>query len=535
MPSFPNATSPRVLTRLVEQIAAGHRRQRALAEVLGIETTVLRSYLLAAEWLGLVDLGDEPTLTRAGLAYAYAGARRGAVLAERIAAHPTLGPLVARGPVGPEELAEIVIREEPSRAPRTVRKRALGLRRLLGPGLRPPVRVAVPPLPDTPDDDVPLPARPPEQLSLGFASEAASPPPTLDLRAGADDNPDVYTHVLRALLDHGELDPHQVRGLLDTAGGGDCGIGGYLAMATRRGDAVRVGDVLVVTAGAAARRDLAESPVSVALSDPDFRKHLTEVAAGRTGDARRFRPWMNRLFRAGTLDENLDRLLFGRRLQNFPMAGDPGEPTTTYGDPFLASTDRRGLVLAFPSSLTMLTGGLPAVNALLRGARQGMTARPPHVLDRRVRVHGGLVHPGEGPIRAVPDMVSLRGRALRNVPAFAILVALGLLDRRGVLKMRVYGQELLVQAAGGRPRRLDAIVDALGLARGWVIARSPTGPSWTTLADVAEQLGLLASVTPWLTVEESLFRKLQTDPEHRDLLEGLEPLAELLAGRVGRR
>ncbi|MFN7146264.1 MAG: hypothetical protein ACK4YP_21000, partial [Myxococcota bacterium] len=187
MPSFPNATSPRVLTRLVEQIAAGHRRQRALAEVLGIETTVLRSYLLAAEWLGLVDLGDEPTLTRAGLAYAYAGARRGTVLAERIAAHPALGPLVARGPVSLDELTELVIREEPSLPPRTVRKRALGLRRLLGPGLRPPVRVAIPPLPDTPDDDVPLPARPPEQLTLGFASEAASPPPALDLRAGAED------------------------------------------------------------------------------------------------------------------------------------------------------------------------------------------------------------------------------------------------------------------------------------------------------------------------------------------------------------
>ncbi len=535
MPSFPHATSPRILTRLVEQVAAGHRRQRALAEVLGIEVPVLRSYLLAAEWLGLVDLGDEPTLTRAGLAYVYAGARRGVVLAERVAAHPVLGPFAAAGPIGLDELARIVVADEPSLAPRAVRKRALGLRRLLGPGLRPPVRVAVPPPPDTPEDDVPLPARPPEQLSLGFASDAAPPPPTLDLRAGADDSPDVYTHVLRALLDHGELDPHQVRGLLDAAGGGDCGIGGYLAMATRRGDAVRVGDTLVVTAGAAARRDLAESPVSVALSDPDFRKHLVEIAAGRQGDARRFRPWTNRLFRAGTLDENLDRLLFGRRLANFPLAGDPGEPTVTHGDPFLACIDRRGLVLAFPSSLTLLAGGLPTVNQLLKGARQGMTARPPHALDRRVRAHGGLLHPGEGPIRVVPDAVSLRGRALRNVPAFAILVALGLLDRRGVAKMRVYGQELLVQAAGGRPRRLDAIVDALGVARGWVIARSPTGPAWVTLADVAEQLGLLASVAPWLTVEETLFRKLGSDPEHRDLLEGLDPLAELLASRIGRR
>ncbi len=535
MPYFPHATSPRVLTRLVEQVAAGHRRQRALAEVLGVEATVLRGYLLAAEWLGLLDLSDEPALTRAGLRFVYAGARRPTVLAEQITAHPTLGPLATRGPIGVDELVRVVLADEPGLAPRTVRKRALALRRLLGPGLRPPARVAVPPLPDTREDDVPLPARPPEQLSLGFASEVATAPPPLDLRAGADDNPDVYTHVLRALLDHGEIDPHQLRGILDVAGGQDCGIGGYLAMATRRGDAERVGDTLVVTAGAAARRDLAESPVSVALSDPDFRAHLTEVAAGRTGDARRFRPWMNRLFRAGTLDENLDRLLFGRQLSNFPLAGDPGEPTLTHADPFLASTDRRGLVLAFPSSLTALAGGLGTVNQLLRGARQGMVSRPPHALDRRVRVHGTLVHPGEGPARVVPDAVSLRGRALRNVPAFAILVALGLLDRRGVAKLRVYGQEVLVQASGGRPRRIDAIVDALGLARGWVIARSPTGPSWVTLAEVAEQLGLLATVTPWLTVDEAFFRKLGFDPEHRDLLEGLDPLAELLASRLGRR
>lgn len=535
MPSFPHATSPRLLTRLCEQIAAGHRRQRALGEVLGVEAPVLRSYLLAAEWLGLVDLTDEPTLTRPGLAYVYAGARRPTVLAAHVAKHPELGPLGKDGPIGVFELERLVRRDDPALGPRAVRKRALGLRRLLGPALRPPPRVAVPPLPDTPEDDVPAPARPPEQLTLGFSSDVAAFSPTLDLRAGADDNPDVYTHLLRALLDHGELDPHQVRGLLDAAGGRDCGIGGYLAMATRRGDAARVGDILVVTAGAAARRDLAESPVSVALSDPDFRKHLAEVAAGRPGDARRFRPWMNRLFVAGTLDENLDRLLFGRRLANFPVAGDPGEPVVAHGDPFLASIDRRDLAIALPSSLTLLSGGLATVNQVIRGQRAGTVARPPHALDRRVRVHGGLLHPGEAALRVVPDAVSLRHRALRNIPAFAILVALGLLDRRGVAKLRVYGQELLVQAPGGRPRRLDAIVDALCQVRGWTLARSPTGLSWVALADVAEQLGLLTTVAPWLTVEEALFKKMGSDPEHRDLLEGLDPLAELLASRIGRR
>jgi hypothetical protein len=132
-------------------------------------------------------------------------------------------------------------------------------------------------------------------------------------------------------------------------------------------------------------------------------------------------------------------------------------------------------------------------------------------------------------------MVSLRARALRNVPALAILVALGILDRRGVTRLRVHGNELVVAAAGQRPRRLDNVVDGLGAARGWLVARSPTGAPWALFAEVAEQLGLLVSVPPFLTVDEALFRKLGVDPEHRDLADGLDPLAGLLEARVGRR
>lgn len=533
MHAFPHARSPRVLTRLLEAVAAGHRRARTLAELLDVEPPVLRSYLLAAEWLGLLSLGEEPALTHDGLRLLYARARRAQVFGELLVAHATLGPLMPGLDV--DALSLLVHRSDPTLAPATVRKRALALRRLCAPGLRGPPRVAVPPPPDAQEDDVPEAARAPEQLTLGFATEAPAPPPPLDLRAGADDNPDVYTAVLRALLDHGELDPHQVRGLLDGVGGRDCGIGGYLAMATRRGDATRVGDVLVVTAGACARRDLAESPVSVALSDPDFRAHLAEVQAGRPGNPRRFRPWMGRLFNAGTLEENLDRLLFGRRLSSFPVAGDPGEPLAVTTDPFLACLPQRGLAIALPSSLEALGSGLAGLNTLLRGARQGATARPPNLIDRRLRVHGALAHPGEAPLRVVPDMVSLRHRALRNVPAFAMLTALGLLDRRGVARVRVYGQELLVAPAGGRPRRVDAVIDALVAHRGWVLARSPTGPSWVRFAEIAEALGLLTTVNPWITIDETLFRKLGSDPEHRDLLEGLDPLAELIAGRLSRR
>ena len=114
-------------------------------------------------------------------------------------------------------------------------------------------------------------------------------------------------------------------------------------------------------------------------------------------------------------------------------------------------------------------------------------------------------------------------------------MALGLLDRRGVLKVKTYGAEILVQATGQRPRRIDAVVDALGASRGWIVARSPTGAPWARFVEVAQALGLLVPVGVHLTVDEVLFRKLGTDPEHRDLLEGLEPLAEQIAARLGRR
>jgi hypothetical protein len=245
---------------------------------------------------------------------------------------------------------------------------------------------------------------------------------------------------------------------------------------------------------------------------------------------------MARLFQGVPVDEALDRLLFGRRLASFPVAGEPLWPSDPpSADPFLACLEDRSLILAFPSSLALMGGGLSTINQLLRTQRSGAVARAPSALDRRVRVHGGLLHPGEAPLKVIPDFLSLRGRALRNVPAFAILVALGLLDRRGDIRVRAYGQELLVTSGGQRPRRVEAVVDALAAARGWVVARSPTGPSWVLLAELAEQIGLLTSVAPFFTVEEQLFRKLESDPEHRDLMEGLGPLADALAGRLGKR
>ena len=125
MHAFPHARSPRVLARLLEAVAAGHRRNRALAELLDLEPPVLRSYLLAAEWLGLVTLADEPTLTREGLRIVYARGRRADAFHAVLAAHPVLGPLMPG--LDPDVLAGLVHRSDPSLAPATVRRRALAL------------------------------------------------------------------------------------------------------------------------------------------------------------------------------------------------------------------------------------------------------------------------------------------------------------------------------------------------------------------------------------------------------------------------
>lgn len=482
-----------------------------------MEVRAIQGYLVAAEWLGLARTEDEPVLTREGLELVYAGKARPAVLADVLAAHPIVGPaLPASGAPDLDTLATALRRVDPELSALAARRRAGALRRLLEPAWR--GRRA---------------RREGQQLTFALASPAATRAPRLDLRAGTEENPDVYAVVLRALLDHGELTPPQLRAVLDAAGGGDCGLGGYLAMAERRGDARRMGDVLVVTRGAVMRRDLADSAVSIALSDPQFRRHLEEARAGRPGE-RRFRAWMLRLFGDSPVDDALERLLFGRSLGSFPLAGDAGDPLAVVQEPFLVAATRRDLPVCFPSSLLALTGGVAGVNRALRlTVQQGAAARLPGPFDRRVAVHGGLLHPGEAPPRVVADMVSLRARALR-APGFALLAALCVLDRRGGLRVRVRGDEVLVEVPGGPPRRMEPFVEAFAASRGWVLARGTAGTAWGQLAEVGEALGLFTQPAGCLTLEEGLFRRLQGDPEHRDLWDALTPLADLLDARAGR-
>jgi hypothetical protein len=314
-----------------------------------------------------------------------------------------------------------------------------------------------------------------------------------------------------------------------------------MAMAVRRGDATRHGDTLVVTAGAVARAGLAESAVSIAFSDPDYRLHLLAQLEGKPGAAR-FRAWGPRFFGAAPVAQALPALLFGRSLAGFPVAGDTGPALSVEPSPFLSVATRKGLAIAFPSSLLALAGGVQAVNVALRAAVGASAALPPTCVERRRLVHGGILHPGEAPPRSVADMVALRARVLGNAPAFALLAALGVLDRRGRLRLRVAGDDVRVEPVAptgsptpAKPFPVDVLIEALAAARGWTLVRGTGSARWGALADVGVALGVLARpARDVLTLDEAFFRRLQVDAEHRDLWEGLAPLADLLEARLAR-
>ena len=517
------ASNPRLLVRILEQVAAGNRRVRGLAEALDVEARVVQAHLAAGCWLGFLDLEDDPGLTSQGLAWVYGGRDRSRVWAEAVRAHPFTRRV---SPEGSAPTVDAILRalraDEPGASVEEGRRRAIAIRRLLAPAWRERRRLA------------------PRQLALTFGKPSRTRP-RLDTRAGTDDSPDVYLVLLRGLLDHGEISPQHLRGLLDAAGGESCGLGGPMAMAVRRGDATRHGDALVVTAGAVARAGLAESAVSIALSDPDFRLHLLALLEGKAG-APRFRAWGPRFFGSTPPAQALPALLFGRSLATFPVAGDTGPALPVEPSPFLSVATRKGLAVAFPSSLLALAGGVSAVNVALRAAVGASAALPPTCVERRRLVHGGILHPGEVPPRTVADMVALRARVLCNAPAFALLAAMGVLDRRGRLRLRVAGDDVRVEpvppagsTAPVRPFALDVLIEALAGARGWTLVRGPSTARWGALAEVGVALGVLARpAQDVLTLDEAFFRRLQVDAEHRDLWEGLAPLADLLEGRLAR-
>lgn len=499
--ALPVSGDLRLLTRVLERVYGGVRRARALAESVDVPSARVNAALDAGEWLGVLTWDGDVRLTASGLAVA-AGRRRAPLWARLVREHPFFA---ASWPPSPEALLRAAEADEPLRG--KARRQARALWRMTRPA-RAHVEVAS------------------RQLTLNLATEARVGRPVLDLRCGHDDNPDVYAVVLRALLDHGELTALQLRAVLDSAGGERCGIGGYLAMAVRRGDARRLGDVLVVTPGAVSRGDLAESPVTVALSDPEFRVHVLNLLANDVPLPARFRLWGDRLFGRVPVGVALGRLLFDRPLTSVPVAGDAGAEVLPEVGGFLSSLGRPGLMLAMPMALRDVAAGLSGLNRTLR---QPTHATMPGALDRRLVVHGGLVFPGEATPRAIPDGVSLRIRAVRNAPAFAVLVALGLLDRRARARTTRVGGELMVARAGGS-MSVSLLVQTLAHARGWWWASG--GLTWGEAAGLAQGIGLVTLLDGRLTVDEGFFHRLQTDAEHRAVYEALLPLVDALALRL---
>ncbi len=500
--------NPRRLLRLLEAIAGGTRRPGALARQLDVEGRVVRAYLAQAEWLGLLSRVPDLSLTRTGLQFVYGGVRRGQWLAAAVAAHPLLG----RTPPPPlDAVAHALLEAGVSTSEGLARRDARAIARFVA-SARPPRPLA----------------KVGEQLALSFGPPKAPPRAAFEPQPG-DDSLDVYAFVLRALLEAGELRLTTLRGLLDEAGAGDAGLGGYVALAVRRGDAERRGEGLVVTLGALARADLADSVVSVALSDPDFRGWLAAPDAP-SPESRRCGRWGRRLFGAEAAATVLPRLLFGRSLATVPLAGVFVGVLPAAEGAFLDRVGERELALAFPAALGLLAQGVAWVHDVWRGVVQNPAGvRPPGPLDTRQSVHGGLFAPGEKPPRNIPDMLSLRLRAVRAAPAFALLVAAGLLHRRRRLRLRLQGASLLVELPQRRELAWPVLLHRLARSRGWHLC-PPTSPvAWRSHVETAQALGLLTPLVGGLTILDEAFAcRLSTDPEHHELHDRLQPLVDML-------
>ena len=81
---LPEASSPQVLTRMLEGVSRGVRTTRGLQEALGVGVQTVRAYVNAAAWLSMVDQTDPVALSPLGLEYVYAGSKRPAVYARAV-------------------------------------------------------------------------------------------------------------------------------------------------------------------------------------------------------------------------------------------------------------------------------------------------------------------------------------------------------------------------------------------------------------------------------------------------------------------
>ncbi len=553
----PNANDPRVLIRMIGLIAAGLRDPRTLAEVLDVELRTVHYYTQAGEWLTLLATEGELHLTRHGLDLAFADpARRLRLYADAVWRNEFARTLLSghRSMPDADTIARFILEQEPELAPTTARRRASAVRSLLEPAFerRPGRRRARG-----------------TQLTLPFAlvtptQDAVTEP--VDLRAGLERSPDVYARLYRVLLDQGELSTSHLRAVLDQVGGSNCPLGSYAEMAVRRGDARRLGDRLVVTPGAVRRRELAEDGVLIALTDPEYRQWLRGLVerarrpepppeAGPVGGVgarvvaadilaereherlgRRYATWDLRIF-GSMLDARrvraaLNRVLPGRDPLALPVAGDPGAELPFTEGPFLEQIDQAGLALAFPANLSEVAGGIAVVNAQLQRLRAApASVRLPNAFERRARLHAGLLFPGENTPRAVPDNHSLRMRLLTHTPAFSLLAALLLMDRRRDLPVRLVdkGGGPLVLWADKEIGPLVPVLDDFCQARGWLCSRPLRGGlDGPTLEAAARALHISTRAGKRIILEEALFVRLQEDVESRLTYEALLPLADRL-------
>ena len=554
----PNANDPRVLIRMIGLIAAGLRRPGALAEVLDVELRTVHYYTQAGEWLSLLDTDGEVHLTRLGLELAFADPnRRLRLYAEAVWRNDFARALLGghRAMPDADTIARFILEQEPELAPSTARRRASAVRSLLEPAFsrKPSARKARG-----------------VQLALPFgapADGARAADEPVDLRAGLERSPDVYARLCRALLDHGELATSQVRALLDGIGGSNCPLGPYIEMAVQRGDARRMGDRLVVTPGAVRRRDLAEDGVLIALTDPEYRRWLRGLVARAKGEiapaaassgavgervdakaliaereherrGRRFATWDLRIFDRVLAPRHVRRalraVLPGRDPLALPVAGDPGADLPFTEGAFLDLLDLPDLPVCLPSSLSDVAGGVTAVNAQLQRLRAGPArVRLPGPLDRRARVHGTVLHPGESLPRAVPDNHTLRIRLMTHAPAMALFTSLLLMDRRTDLPLRLVdrGAGPLVRWGVDVVGPLVEVLDAFCVGQGWMCARPLYGGlDGPTLEAVARALGISTRAGRRVVMEEALFVRLQEDIEARLTYEALLPLVGRLQG-----
>lgn len=539
---IPNANNPRLLQRLVRLVASGIRKQRALADVLQVELRTVHYYTQAGEWLGLLDTDREVHLTPRGVEFAFAESKqRTKLYAKAVWNVPLVQALLAQRGHMPDVdvIASFILEHEPTMSPRTARRRATSLRGLVEPAMG-----------HRPSRSEPQ----GRQLAFSFSGSSGTsdaPPkapakePRVDMRAGTEHNPDIYARLLSAMLDHGEVTTGQIRALLDDMGARDCPLGGYVEMATRRSDATRHADRLIVTTGAAERREFASDGVLIALTDPSYRTHILDLSEAsddpmakrdRTKASKRFSAWDQRIFGEPLTEDNvrtaLARPLVGRSIESLPTASNPGPPATSTSAAFIDCIDVQGLMIAFPSSLTQLKRGIKSVNETLgrnRNAPAGV--RTPNPMCTRALIHGGLLCPSETLPRAIADTLTLRLRLLTHCPAFALLSALLLLDRKEEVPARLTENStgLVVQWGKKTVGPLMSVFHQFCAEQHWFVSHPLTGGlTGRELVDTGETIGMCAKVNRRIVLDEQLFLRLQEDAEARMVYESLLPLEDRL-------